>query len=527
MRMFRKPSWFFLICTLVIQGFAQPVLELRRDGPKVSVESSPNLSDWVAVTNIDFSKPQQFFRAQSSATLPFSFNYEARDLAHIAFTNEVYYFPTPATLPDPWLYHDTNGIRMFLHTDNVIYDHPVLQAQYGLTMYNGYYLTKNPEYLYWAEAHAQYIIDKSVMSRGAMFFQYPFLWQKAPSPGKDPIPPPWWSGLAQGYALSLFVHLYETTGKQVYKDAADKAFASFKLAPADANTPWVMEVDPEGFLWFEEYAKDPANPQYVYNGHMFAVFGAYDYWMLTDDPDAKLLVEAGITTARKYWDYFRTPGWVIRYSRKWEIWNKNYQTTVAGEFQQLWTMTRDPLFAKGADQLVDDWPKYQIVSPGTLKGGITGYQFDATGAITNSMSFTYPNGTNVTIGIRETILDQPGTWLRVDTGELAGFRVMECPPQATMNCIFQPMSYFPARKAHVRTAPSTYTFTRYDSKANVLETKMRTFTVDQTSPNRPLDANLVLDFNQRAIINSRPMIKIVGGEFDGFWLPVTSRVRLD
>jgi hypothetical protein len=510
-----------------LNGRSQPVLQLRQDAPSVSVESSATLNDWVPITNIDFSKPQQFFRAEASAQLPFTFNYEPRDLARIAFTNEVYYFPSPAPLPDPWPYHDTNGIRLYKHTDNVIYDHPVLQAQYGLTMFNGYYLTTNSEYLYWAEAHAQYIIDKSVTSRGAMFFQYPFTWQKAPYPGNDLIPPPWWSGLAEGYALSLFVHLYETTGKQIYKDAADKTFAAFKLAAVDSNTPWVMEVDPEGFLWFEEYAKDPANPQYVYNGHIFAVFGAYNYWLLTGDPDAKRLVEAGITTARKYWDYIRTPGWVIRYSRKWEIWNKNYQTTVAGEFQQLWTMTGDSLFARGADQLTDDWPHYQISAPGTLKGAITGYQFDSTGAITNSKSFTYTAPTNVTIGLRETVLDQPGTWLRVDTGELTGFEVMEFPPQATINCIFQPMSYYPLRKAHIRTAPSTYTFTRFDSKANVLETKTKTFTVDQTSPNRPLDANLVLQFNQRAFINSRQMIKIVGGEFDGFWLPVTARVRLE
>ena len=525
--MFVRPLRLILTLSFALCAFAQPVLELREDGARVAVDASDSLKDWVTITNIDFSKPTQFLRAQASERLPFTFNYEPRELARIAFTNEVYYFPSPAALPDPWLYHNENGIRMFKHTDNIIYDHPVLQAQYGLIMFNGYYLTKNPEYLYWAEAHAQYVIDKAVTSRGAMFFIYPFLWQKAPSPGKDPIPPPWWSALAQGYSLSLFVHLYETTGKQVYKDAADKTFASFKLAGVDADTPWVMEVDPDGFLWFEEYAKDPANPQYVFNGHMFAVFGAYNYWMLTGDPDAKRLVEGGITTARKYWDYFRTPGWVIRYSRKWEIWNKNYQTTVAGEFQQMWTMTGDPLFAKGADQLVDDWPKYTVVSPGTLKGAITGYQFDATGAITNSKSAVFTTNTPVTIGLRETVLDQPGTWLRIDTGELAGFEVMEYPPQATMNCIFQPMTFYPPRKAHIRTAPSTYTFTRYDSRANVLETKTKTFTVDQTSPNRPLDANLVLEFNQRATVNSRTMIKIVGGEFDGFWLAVTARVRLD
>jgi hypothetical protein len=510
-----------------LNAICQPVLELRQDGLRVSVESSGTLNDWVTITNIDFSKPQQFFRAAASTNFPFTFNYEERDLARLAFTNEVYYFPVPATLPDPWPYHDTNGIRLYQHTDGVLYDHPVLQAQYGLSMFNGYYLTTNAQYLYWAELHAQYIIDKSVMSRGAMFFKYPFTWQKAPYPGTDLIPPPWWSGLAEGYALSLFVHLYELTGKQIYKDAADKTFAAFKLAPIDANTPWVMEVDPDGYLWFEEYAKDPANPQYVYNGHMFAMFGAYDYWLLTGDPDAKLLVEAGITTARKYWDYFRTPGWVIRYSRKWEIWNKNYQTTVSGEFQQLWTMTSDPLFAKGADALADDWPHYQIVSPGTLDGGITGYQFDGNGAITNSKSFTFTAPTGVTIGLRETVLNQPGTWLRVDTGNLAGFEVLEFPPQAVMNCIFEPMTYYPARKAHIRSAPTTYTFTRFDSKANVLETKSKTFTVDQASPNRPLDANIVLNFNERAIVNSRPMIKIVGGDVDGFWLPITAQVRLD
>jgi hypothetical protein len=518
---------FILAVAFTKTAWAQPVLELRQDGARVSVESSPSLSDWVTITNIDFSKPQQFFRAQSSDSLPFTFNYEARELARIAFTNKVFYSRTAAALPDPWLYKDANGIRMFRNTDGVIYDHPVLQAQYGLIMYNSYLLTTNAEYLYWAEAHAQHLLDVSVSSRGALFFPYPFVWQKAPAPGKDQINPPWYSGLAQGYSLSLFSHLYQTTGKQIYKDAADKTFSSYKLPAIDAETPWVTEVDSQGFLWFEEYAKDPANQQMVLDGHILATFGLYDYWLMTGDPDAKRLVEAGITSVRKNWDYFRTPGWVIRYSLKWEVWNKSYQTVILGLFQQLWTMTSEPFFARCADQLADDWPKYSIVSPGTLKGAITGYQFDSTGAITNSKTFTATTNTTVTIGLRETILGQPGTWLRVDTGDLAGFHVMEFSPQAVMNCIFQPLSYFPSRKVHIRTAPSTYTFTKFNASASVLETKNATFALDQNSPNRPYDAGLVMQFNQRATINSQLMIKIVGGEFDGFWLPVTPRLRLE
>src|SRR5689334_6480305 len=130
----------FIIALSVCASSAQPVLELQKEGPRVSVESSDNLRDWVSVTNVDFSRPTQFFRAKATSSLPFNFKYEPCDLARIDFTNEVFYFPRPDGLPDAWPYHNADGIRMYKHTDGVIYDHPVLQAQYGLIMFNGYFV---------------------------------------------------------------------------------------------------------------------------------------------------------------------------------------------------------------------------------------------------------------------------------------------------------------------------------------------------------------------------------------------------
>ena len=58
--------------------------------------------------------------------------------------------------------------------------------------------------------------------------------------------------------------------------------------------PWTLFVDRHGYLWFEEYAGD-TKPLLVLNGHMFAIFGVWDYYQLTQSAKAKRLFDGGVT----------------------------------------------------------------------------------------------------------------------------------------------------------------------------------------------------------------------------------------
>lgn len=516
------PRTAALLLLTINLGFSQsPLLRLRTEGPRGTLELSSDLSSWVVQTNLDLSMPAGFFRTQAKLTLPFSFLYEARELRSIPFSNEYYFTFASERLPDTWAVQDQSGVRMWRASDGKIYNHPVLQAEYGLAMFNGYLNTTNTAYLVACEKHANRLIETAVESRGGWYYPYRYAWQLAPWPGNDVLQPPWFSAMAQGMALSLFVHLYELTHKEVHLEAANRTFVTFKLENV-ADEPWIVEVDEEGFLWFEEYAKNVTNPQYVYNGHIFALFGLYRFQQLTGDADAKRLVEAGLTTVKRWHEFFRTADWVVKYSRRHPVFNKNYQNALIRQLNVLFSMTGDVFFAKAAEQLADDYPDYGITPKGTMNGAVAGYQFDAFGAITNKRSFLFAGPVTVNLGARRTVVEQPGTWLRVDSGELAGFWVKEFYPDIVMNCVFEPLYFSIPRKLSLRSGAPSYSFVKYDQGSGAaVETITRTFFANEAMQ------SVEAKFDARAIINSRLHVRVAEGEFAGYWTPVTARVALE
>jgi hypothetical protein len=147
---------------------------------------------------------------------------------------------------------------------------------------------------------------------------------------------------------------------------------------------------------------------------------------------------------------------------------------------------------------------------------LTGYHFDQEGTITNSLASIAAKPGKVWVGLRQSILNQPGTWLYVKTGTLSNYWVREFPPQAVMNCIVQPIPFDPPRKATLKGPAPAYTFTKFETYGGVIDAKSRSFSSDQS-----------MLFDRRAWINSRLYIRIAGGEFDQYWTPVTIRTLLD
>ena len=99
--------------------------------------------------------------------------------------------------------HDAQGVRMFL-IGTTQFNHPVAQAQYGLANLSSYALTNNATFLNRAIAQANRLLSLKVASRGAWFFPYPFNFALH-GIAADTMVAPWYSGMAQGQALSLFV----------------------------------------------------------------------------------------------------------------------------------------------------------------------------------------------------------------------------------------------------------------------------------------------------------------------------------
>ena len=500
--------------TLSSVSFSSPIdLKIQRNGESIAIEASSDLYRWDTITNLTVGGAQKFFRSSTTNPVPLNFLYEPRAIRAVRFFDTYYGIEGQSEpLVDPYPIQDEHGIRMWRTSDGKIHNHPTLQSEYALAMYNGFLNTTNPAYIAKAEACAQRLIDTKVESRGAWFYPVPF---SASIRWPEVIPPPIYGSIGQGNALSLFVLLYQHTQKPIYLEAAQKTFASYKLPP-DGLQPFITELDDEGYLWFEEYATDPARAEYVYNGHIFGLFGLYDYYQFTRDPDAARLMEGGFLTVKRWFSWFRTPGWAIKYGRRTPIIILSYQDTLVRQLRVCYSMTGDLFFAQAAEQLADDYPSTKYACPCTLSGGLTGFQFDQYGAITNSLTTVVESPTRVWGNSRRSIINQPGTWLRIQDGVLSNFWVKEFHAQAAMNCVVQPIPFEPPRQLTLQRGDPPYVFNKYAVYGQITNTVSKKFDNDQH-----------LKFDRRAVINARLHVRITGGDFDTYWVPVTPRTILD
>lgn len=495
---------------LVLSLFAQPpLLSIHRAGPGVAVEASSDLKTWVGLTNIPASEALQFFRASETNTLPYPFLYETNALFSVPWQYSLYGSQNIEPIIDTWGTQDADGIRMFYDPiTQQIFNHPVLQGRYALSLLNSYRKTTNTAYLERAENHAQRIISVRVESRGAWFFPYQFDYQIDPTPAPgDMIRAPWFSGMSQGVALSLFCELYRVTGNESYKEAASKTFAAFKLTASDSE-PWVCDIDERGCVWFEEYASVPKSHQWVLNGHIFGLWGAFDYYQLTGDTDALRLAQGGIATVKLWFDFFRAPGTAAKYSRAHPNFATSYHSLIIKMCACLWSITHDPFWTDAVDKLRADYPDPLQKSGGTFNGGVNGYKFGPSAEVTSAVSITASNLT-VQVASRRTIQGQNGIWLLISGGQLGGYFVRESPLSAQMNCIFQPVEFYPARKVQLGAGLPGYAAYQFDTSGGQLSKYWKA-----------IDEPTELEFDQTAVINSRLCLHIISGFWSGCWLPL-------
>ena len=228
-------------------------------------------------------------------------------------------------------------------------------ARYGRSLLNGYRVTKNPAYLDRAVVNASYLIDNAVLRRGALYLPYRFRYRLF-GRRSDLMRAPWYSAMAQGTAVSLFVRLHAVTGEQRWRTAAASTFATF-LQRRRAKSPWVTFVQRRNgrrYLWFEEYAKNP--PTQALNGHIAALFGIYEYARATGSPAAVRIFDGGATTVRYQVRLFRALGGISYYSLRVRAQYRSYHCIHIGQLKLLGRMTGDAWFAREARRFSTDAP---------------------------------------------------------------------------------------------------------------------------------------------------------------------------
>lgn len=231
------------------------------------------------------------------------------------------------------------------------YYHPNAMANKGLSYLDSFNKTNNAEYLLRAEKYAQALKKQGRDLNDSLYFPYEFAFALH-GEKDDVLLAPWYSGMAQGEALSLFVRLYETTQKKEYLETAEQIFTSF-LNFKGQSSPWTVFVDKDRYYWIEEYTQDV--PGQVLNGYIYGLYGVYDYYLIKKDNQSKEILDASLTTLKHYLPQYRSPGQISYYCLKHKKQSESYHRTHIKQLKMLYKITGDEFFKQMADDFYNDY----------------------------------------------------------------------------------------------------------------------------------------------------------------------------
>ncbi len=249
---------------------------------------------------------------------------------------------------------DAEEVSMVKINDSLYY-HPVDMCHKTFVFLDLYHSTKDSLYLGKARRFVDRLIKESMTFDGALYFPYKFdynLHQR----DEGFIKAPWFSGMAQGEALGVLSRMYIAAGDSIYLEYANKTFASL-VRLRDSSGPWVAFIDSRGCFWIEEYPLWP--PSMTLNGFIFALYGVYDYYELTKNPEAAKVLKDSFSTIKNYIPIFRRPGQPSFYGLRFGHYTFEYHPTHIKQLRMLARMTGDVFFNIWADSMKKDQQIYE------------------------------------------------------------------------------------------------------------------------------------------------------------------------
>ena len=236
--------------------------------------------------------------------------------------------------------------------NNKMVYHPVYSIEIALVKINDYHFAHDTSSLELSDKIAFSLIDKSLKVDDATLIVYSFPYFIHDNAFQE-IYSPWYSAMAQGMELSLLSRLYKETNDSVYLEHTGRVFQSFKLLKANEPFHWISCVDEKGFLWLEEYPMDVSC--HTLNGMMFAMFGIYEYYELTKDPEAFDILQGSLATIDNYLGDFRNEKDMSYYCLKHKVKDNYYHKIHQRQLKILYRMTGYEKFHKYALLLAQDY----------------------------------------------------------------------------------------------------------------------------------------------------------------------------
>ena len=162
---------------------------------------------------------------------------------------------------------------------------------------------------------------------------------------------PYYSALAQGNIMRTLVRAEAVAGVGRYQALVDGIIASLDTTPEDGGC--MVPLGDDGGKWFAEIASPSrSQPPYILNGHMEVLLRLHEYWESSGDSNARELFEAGIVALKALLPRYDAGNW--SYYDLEGNWAYDYHYTHIDELEQLYDLTREPVFAEYADR----WDSY-------------------------------------------------------------------------------------------------------------------------------------------------------------------------
>lgn len=401
------------------------------------------------------------------------------------------------------------GVR---NIDGHYYMHPVNLSAFALTRLDMYRTNGSQQYLDLIIRQAERLIARAVSRENALYFPYPFPWHGG-NQVATPMPVPWFSGMAQGYALALFSRLYEVIGEERYLEIAHRVFASY-LLPRHEWLPWVTDLVEGRFLWFEEYANSRVASGSAMNGHVYAAFCLHDYWTVTGDDRAQTLADGGLTSALGLMDRWRRPGGMSYYGINRAKSTATYHHWHARQLGQVFNLTGDPLWVKLQDLFMHDYPTQSgpvephnatlIVKPGTYRVGVRG---DLT--VTDHVQAVIESERHMQLDTRARRYGETALSARVKEDDFLYMWFEEVPHQVYVSGIAEPMEW--GHPVLHRVVETIDRFVRFDAIGEEVGSSAGNLVAGDT-----------ISVRGRGLIKGEVWLQVADDQYTDCWIPQQS-----
>jgi len=146
-----------------------------------------------------------------------------------------------------------------------------------------------------------------------------------------------YSALTQGEAISALVRAWKETRKKKFIDCAHKAYDVLVMPVSRGGVTFYLR---EG-VFLEEFPVHEKNT--ILNGWVSALFGIYDYSLVTGKGRVKRLFQRSMKTLKKHIHSYDNGYWSL-YDQRGNLSSPFYHELHISQLNALWLVTRDKAF---------------------------------------------------------------------------------------------------------------------------------------------------------------------------------------